>query len=116
MCSEISSSTLAGIDSADLSTASNASAAISAIDGAIEINSSARADLGATRNRLESHIASLRQANESLTGAESRIRDADLAEETAGLVRTALLTRGAASVAAQANVSGSAALRLLSDL
>ena len=50
---------------------------------------------------------------ENLSAAESRIRDVDVAAETADLTRNSILQQAAVSVLAQANVQPQLALALL---
>ena len=64
----------------DVSSQSNADAAITTINNAIESVSSERSKLGASQNRLEHTINNLNTSSENLTAAESRIRDVDYAE------------------------------------
>jgi flagellin len=72
-----------------------------------------RARLGAFQNRIESIAASLRNQVENLTGAESRIRDADIAAETSGLTRAQIVSQAGVSVLSQANQLPALALQLL---
>ncbi|MEW6073144.1 MAG: flagellin [Planctomycetota bacterium] len=97
----------------DLTTVSNASAALATIDTAIDSVNSFRGSLGATQNRLMSTARSIASTSENLSGAESRIRDVDIARETADLTRNAILQQAAVSVLAQANVQPQLALSLL---
>jgi flagellin len=62
---------------------------------------------------MVSTIASIANARENLAAAESRIRDVDVAEETADLTRNSILQQAAVSVLAQANVQPQLALTLL---
>jgi flagellin len=102
-----------GVDSLDISSAGTPTTAISAIDTAIDSVSSTRGDLGAAQNRLTSTIANLGVSIESLSGAESRIRDVDVAFETADLTRNSILQQAALSILAQANLQPQSALALL---
>ena len=61
-------------------TSTDASAAITTIQKAIELVSAERAKLGAYQNRLEHTIKNLDTSAENLQAAESRIRDVDYAE------------------------------------
>ena len=61
----------------DVSSHANATAAIKAIDNAIETVSAQRSNLGSFQNRLEHTINNLGTSSENLTAAESRIRDVD---------------------------------------
>src|SRR6185436_5815359 len=74
---------------------------------------SRRGSLGSIESRLNTAIANLRVARENFSAAESRIRDADVAEETATLTRTTILQQAGISVLAQANQQPSLALSLL---
>ncbi len=83
------------------------------IDEAINKVNSNRANLGALQNRLQSTISNLEVRSENLAAANSRIRDADMAYESAEMTKNNILSSSATSVLAQANNSGSAALKLI---
>lgn len=102
--------TLTGLD---ITSASNAKLSIDAIDLAIDAVSQSRGDLGAIQNRLTGLIFTLQVASENLSAAESRIRDVDVASETAALTKHTILQQAAISVLAQANVQPQSALSLL---
>jgi flagellin len=102
-----------GIGTLDISSAGSPTGAIQAIDNAIDIVVAARGNLGAIQNRLESTITNLSVNVENLTAAESRIRDVDVASESAELTRNSILQQAAISVLAQANVQPQVALQLL---
>ncbi|PIE24693.1 MAG: flagellin FliC [Planctomycetota bacterium] len=102
-----------GIESLNITATGNAGSAMQAIDKAIDQVSSLRGSLGAVQNRLVSTIANLGIAAENLQGAESRIRDVDVAVETAALTRNSILQNAAISILAQANAAPQAALSLL---
>ncbi len=101
------------IDDLSLSTVSGARAAMGVLDEAINDISSGRATLGATQNRLQTTITNLMTARENLSAANSRIRDADIAEETARLTRYNILSQAGVSVLSQANQQPQLALSLL---
>jgi flagellin len=103
----LSASTVVG------STAANSQAAISAIDAAIAAVSTKRADFGATMNRLEVAVANTQSMRSNLTAANSRIRDVDVAEETAMMAKLQVLSQAGAAVLAQANQLPQVALGLL---
>ena len=86
---------------------------LSKIDEAIARVSSVRADFGAFQNRLQSTINNLGVNVENLNSANSRIRDADIASETADMTRNNIMLQAGISVLSQANQSQSAALKLL---
>ncbi len=102
-----------GVSGVSVATASGAQAALGALDSAIAAVASLRATFGTTQNRLESTIRSIAVAIENTSAAESRIRDVDVANETANLTRNQVLQQAGVSVLAQANVSTSIALSLL---
>ena len=86
---------------------------ITAVDQAIDLVNTARGELGASQNRLQSVFSSIMNVRENLSAAESRIRDVDVAWETADLTRNTILQQAAVSVLAQANVQPQLALSLL---
>ena len=102
-----------GVDAVDVSTSAGANTAMSLIDTAIDTLNSARGVLGATQNRLTSAIASIATARENLSASESRIRDVDVASETADLTRNSIMQQAAVSILQQANVQPQIALSLL---
>jgi flagellin len=83
------------------------------IDAAITTLNTRRSNLGAAQNRLEHTIASLGVAVENLSAAESRIRDADIAELSSQMVSNQILQQAGVSVLSQANQSPQAVLSLL---
>ncbi|MEZ6195027.1 MAG: flagellin [Planctomycetota bacterium] len=106
-----SGSSALGLASLDIS--SSPSAAITAIDTAINSVSKLRGDLGAAQSRLESTTRNIANRVENLSAAESRIRDVDVAKETADLTKNSILQQAALSILAQANVAPQSALSLL---
>lgn len=97
----------------DIGSTGNTTTAIDAIDEAINSVSQLRGRFGSTENRLQSTISQLRIGAEKLSAAESRIRDVDIAKETADLTKNSILQQAAISVLSQANVQPQAALSLL---
>jgi flagellin len=89
------------------------SKALDTIDKAIAANSSTRASIGATQNRLAVTVSNLQSANTNLAAANSRIRDVDVAEESASMTKNNILSQAGISVLAQANQLPSMALKLL---
>jgi len=83
------------------------------IDTAIQTLVGNRAELGALQNRLQSTVNSLQIYNENLSGAKSRIRDVDLASETAENTKNNILTQANTAVLSQANQNSMLALKLL---
>ena len=103
-----------GLDDENLSSATGAAAALTALDTALQSVSTARASLGATQNRLTMTISNLGSMYENTADSLSRLRDVDVAEETAAFTRTKILTDAATSVLASANTIPQSALKLLS--
>jgi flagellin len=106
-------STTLHISAASLSTATNAQAAIGTFDKAIQQLSQARAKVGATQNRMTVTVSNLAVAQENLTAANSRIRDVDVASESANLTKSQILSQAGLAVLSQANQIPQAALSLL---
>lgn len=96
-----------------LDTNTGASAAITALDGALSKVSAQRANLGAIQNRLQHTINNLNVASENLTAANSRIRDVDMAKEMADFSKTQILVQAGTAMLAQANQAPQAVLKLL---
>lgn len=96
-----------------VSTPSAASAALLAIDNAIEVVDDKRADLGALQNRFQSTIRNLTNISENVSAARSRIKDTDFAAETASLTRLQIIQQASTTILAQANQRPQAALSLL---
>lgn len=101
-----------GIDVLGLSTASAASSAMTAIDSAIDSVTRTRGRLGAVQNRLQFTINNLSVQSENLQAADSRIRDVDVAAETARLTRDTILQQAAVAMLAQANSQPQLVLQL----
>ncbi|WP_456600121.1 flagellin, partial [Blastococcus sp. SYSU DS0616] len=91
----------------------SSSADLTSIDAQIEKVSGARATLGASQNRLESTINSLNVAVENLSASESRVRDADMAQEMVGFTRSQILSQAGTAMLAQANQASQGVLSLL---
>lgn len=97
----------------DVSSHAAATAAIEAINNAIETVSAQRSDLGSFQNRLEHTISNLDNASENLSAAESRIRDVDMAAEMMEMTRANILSQASQSMLAQANQQPQSVLQLL---
>lgn len=102
-----------GINALNIGAAGSPSTAIAAIDTAINSVSQGRGNLGAVQNRLQGLISNLQVSVENLSAAESRIRDVDVAAETAQLTKNSIIQQAAISVLAQANTQPQSALALL---
>ncbi|MDN4642537.1 flagellin N-terminal helical domain-containing protein [Arthrobacter sp. PsM3] len=100
-------------DGLDFSSASGAQASIKVLDQQITAVSTARAELGASQNRLESAVQTINVAKENLTASNSRIRDTDMAEEMVKFTRNNILSQAGTAMLAQANQSNQGVLQLL---
>jgi flagellin len=86
---------------------------IGVVDEALRRVNVERSRMGAVQNRLEHSIANLNVAKENLSGSESRIRDTDVAAESANLTRSQILVQAGTAMLAQANTTPQNALSLL---
>ncbi len=87
--------------------------ALDAVNNAISSLAIQRGNLGASEARLSVAIKNLSVSRENFAAAESRIRDVDVAEESAELTRLNILQQAGAAVLAQANQQPQLALQLL---
>jgi len=94
-------------------TADNVRTYLNRLDTALNTIMTNRSKIGAYQNRLESTLKSLTIINENVTGAESRIRDLDLAKETANMTKYQILQQASANVLSQANQLPQLAMSLL---
>ena len=106
-------STSLALNTLDIGSGGDQSLAIAQIDSAINTVSSLRGTLGAVQNRLNFTIRNLAVQAENITAFNSRIRDVDVAFETARLTRNSILQQAAIAILAQANLQPQAALALL---
>jgi len=102
-----------GFSSDNISTDTAAMTAMDNLAKAIEKLSAIRGRVGAVQERLEHAKAHLDTSVENLNGAISTMRDADFAEEFAGLTRNQILVQGASAMIGQANLIPQAVLTLL---
>lgn len=102
-----------GIEGLDFASKDGASEGLSALDSAqVEVNR-IRSNLGALQNRLGSTINNLGIQYESLSAANSRIRDADMAETSAELAKNQILMQANTATLMNANQKNSLALKLI---
>ena len=101
------------IDTDSLATASQAQAAITALDTALATVNTERASLGATQNRLQMTISNLGNMYENMAASNSRLKDVDVAEESANMAAQQILSQAGTSMLAQANQLPQSALSLI---
>ncbi|MDR3277108.1 MAG: flagellin [Treponema sp.] len=97
----------------NISSPEEANSAIGSIDSALKMVSKQRADLGAYQNRFEMAAEGVAVAAENMQAAESRIRDADMAEEMVNYTRDSILAQAGTAMLAQANTRSQSVLQLL---
>lgn len=102
-----------GLTGEGVTSKEGAQMALSKLDDALLMVNGSRANLGALQNRLTSIIQNLGVTEENFSEANSRIRDVDVAAETAAMAKNQILTQAGISVLAQANQSPNYALKLL---
>jgi flagellin len=108
-----SDSTALGINDDALTSQTGAQQAIDALDTAIQSVATSRGTLGTTQNRLTVTLTNLANMHENLSAANSRIKDVDVAEESAGMTRNQILQQAGVAVLAQANSLPQSALSLI---
>jgi len=104
---------MTAVSTGSITSASPATASITALDTAIDLITTERATYGAAQNRFESAIGVLQVAAENSAASRSRIMDADYATETAALSRAQVLQQAGTAMLAQANQLPNQVLTLL---
>lgn len=97
----------------DLSSATLAQNSISRLDTALDYVNGARSDLGAVQNRVESAIRQIDTYTRAIVSAESQVRDADFAIESAELTKFQVMQQAGVAVLAQAKNLNTSAAQLL---
>ena len=105
--------TTLGIASLDISTATGAATAVTSVKTAVGTVGTVVGAVGAIQNRLQYAVGLAQSQAVNTKAAESRIRDANVAEESANLTRYQILTQSGIASLAQANQSSSSVLKLL---
>lgn len=98
---------------ARLTTVGEANELLGTIDSAIDMLNRQRADLGAYFNRIEVTVNALQVSYENMASAESKIRDADIAEELLEFTKNQILLQSSTAMLTQANSSSKLVLQLL---
>jgi flagellin len=105
--------TTLGIAASNISTAAGAATAVTAITAAVATVGTVVGSVGSLQNRLQYSIGLAQYQSVNTKAAESRIRDANVAEESANLTRYNILTQSGIAALAQANQQSSSVLSLL---
>ncbi len=104
---------ITAVTGGNLTSAANASTALTNIDTALNTLNAERSLYGAVQNRFESIVSVLQVAAENQAASRARIVDADFAAETANLSRAQILQQAGAAMVAQANQLPQQVLALL---
>lgn len=104
-----------GLEEGGIADKYSAQRSLGIIDTAIDDVASIRGELGALENRLTSTVRNLSISVENLSAARSRIKDVDIANESAQLTKQNILMQAGVSVLAQANQVPQMALQLLQN-
>jgi flagellin len=102
-----------GVDALAVDTAANAQAALTTLAAAVTSLGSVQASVGTIENRLMYAVSLAQSQIVNTQAADSRIRDANIAEESSSLTRYQILTQSGIAVLAQANQSSASILSLL---
>ena len=102
-----------GVGVTGVDTVLNAQNSLRRIDDAIDIVNTIRASHGAAQNQLGSALKNLETWTENTVEAESRIRDTDMAMETANLTRQQVFGQAGIAMISQARSSSQSAFQLL---
>jgi flagellin len=108
-----SDSTALGLNDDVLTSQTGAQNAIDALDTAIQSVATSCGTLGTTQNRLTVTLSNLSNMHENLSAANSRIKDVDVADESAQMTRNQILQQAGTAVLAQANSLPQSALSLI---
>ncbi|MEI8257471.1 MAG: flagellin [Deltaproteobacteria bacterium] len=107
---DVASLTLTG---GDVLTMANSQTSITALDAAIQTLSTVRSGFGAAMNRFQGAVSNLQSINTNMSASLSRMRDVDVAAESAALARSQVLSQAGVAVLSQANQAPQLALSLL---
>lgn len=102
-----------GLTLSAIDTAANAQTAVATIASAVTTLGTSQSTIGTLQNRLQFATSLAQSQNVNSKAAESRIRDANIAEESANMTRFNILTQSGIAALAQANQQGSSVLALL---
>ena len=110
---KVTGGSVSSLAAVDITSSTGAQNAMAVLDQAITDVSTRRSDIGAVQNRLSVTISNLGSARENLSAANSRIRDVDVAAESADMTRNQILMQAGVSILAQANSMPGIALALI---
>ena len=102
-----------GVSTQNITSQANANTSITNIQTAIGTLGTVQGRVGAAMNRLTFAVSQAQTMSVSVRASESRIRDANIAEEAASLTKFNILTQSGLAALAQANQSSQSVLQLL---
>ena len=102
-----------GISTQNITNQASAATAISTIQTAVGTLGTVQGRVGAAMNRLSFAVSQAQTMSVSVRASESRIRDANIAEEAASLTKFNILTQSGLAALSQANSSSQSVLQLL---
>jgi flagellin len=102
-----------GISSQNITSQDNAATAIASLQTAVQSLGTGQGRVGAAMNRLQFAISQAQTMSVAVAASESRIRDANVAEEAANLTKYNILSQSGLAALAQANQSSASVLSLL---
>jgi flagellin len=106
-------STGLAVTGTSLTSFANAQSSITALDSGIQSLSTTREGFGSSLNRFGFAVSALQSQQTNMSAAVSRIRDVDIASETAMMSKNQVLTQAGAAILKQANQSPQLAMQLL---
>ena len=111
---DLTASTLGvGTSQMSLNSVASAQSAITDLDTALDSVNGYRSSYGAVQNRLTDSLVNLEVYSENLVAAESRIRDADFAHETAEMAKLPIMQQAGLSVLSQTGAAQQGVLSLI---
>ena len=102
-----------GVNFCDVGTKLGAQESLTNIDDALNHVNGIRSNLGAMQSRLNSTVETLMESEQNIATANSRIKDADIAQESSEYAKQNVLMQSGTAILAQANQQNSLALSLL---
>lgn len=102
-----------GLNGLNVSSAAAAATVVDAVATAVANLGTAQGQVGTAQNRLQFAINLAQSQIVNISASESRIRDANIAQETANLTRFNILTQSGIAALANANQSSASVLSLL---
>jgi len=102
-----------GINTQNITSQTTAAAAVSAVQAAVATLGNVQGAIGAAMNRLQYAVSQAQTLSVGVAASESRIRDADMAQEAANLTKYNILNQSGLAALAQANQESASVLSLL---